>query len=59
MSEESINPPSTKGMSFYAEIIYEHGQGRMKVKIYVNLYISHKLDTWSRDLSTDFTLGSC
>ena len=25
----------------------------------VNLYISYKLDTWSRDLSTDFKLGNC
>ena len=24
-----------------------------------NLYISYKLDTWSRDLSTGFTLGNC
>ena len=25
----------------------------------VHLYISYKLDTWSRDLNTDFTLGNC
>ena len=25
----------------------------------VNLYLSHKLDTWSKDLNTDFTLGNC
>ena len=25
----------------------------------VNLYIFHKLDTWSRDLNTDFILGNC
>ena len=25
----------------------------------VNLYISYKLDTWSKDLNTDFTLGNC
>ena len=24
-----------------------------------NLYILYKLDTWSRDLDTDFTLGNC
>ena len=24
-----------------------------------NLYISYELDTWSRELNTDFTLGSC
>ena len=25
----------------------------------VNLYISYKIDTWSRDLNTDFTLCNC
>ena len=25
----------------------------------IDLYISYALDTWSRDLDTDFTLGSC
>ena len=25
----------------------------------VNLCISYELDTWSRELSTDFTLGNC
>ena len=25
----------------------------------INLYISYRLDTWSRDLNTDFTLGNC
>ena len=25
----------------------------------VHLYISYKLDTWSRNLNTDFTLGNC
>ena len=25
----------------------------------VNLYISYKLDTWLKDLNTDFTLGNC
>ena len=25
----------------------------------VNLYITYKLDTWSKDLNTDFTLGNC
>ena len=28
-------------------------------KSVVNLYISYKLDKWSKDLDTDFTLGSC
>ena len=28
------------------------------VKI-INLYISYKLDRWSRDLNTDFTLSNC
>ena len=25
----------------------------------VNSYVSYELDTWSRDLNTDFTLGNC
>ena len=25
----------------------------------VNFYGSYELDTWSRDLNTDFTLGNC
>ena len=25
----------------------------------VIVYISYKLDTWSRDLNTDFALGNC
>ena len=25
----------------------------------VNLYITYKLDAWSKDLNTDFTLGNC
>ena len=28
-------------------------------KSVVYLYISYKLDIWSRDLNTDFTLGNC
>ena len=68
MSEESVTPPSTTGNSFYWEIIYNYGKGKAKFKeiclkqdsvsIFVaNLYISYKLDTWSRDVNTDFTLG--
>ena len=29
------------------------------IKNVVNLYISYKLDTWSRDLKTDFTFDIC
>ena len=29
------------------------------LKKVINLYISYTLDRWSRDLSTDFTLGNC
>ena len=25
----------------------------------INVYISYTLDTWTRDLNTDFTLGNC
>lgn len=68
MSEESVTPPSTTPPSFYWEIIYNYGKAKAKFKeiclkqdsvsIFVaNLYISYKLDTWSRDVNTDFTLG--
>ena len=25
----------------------------------VNIYVTYELDTWSRDLNTDFSLGNC
>ena len=28
-------------------------------KIKVNLFVAYELDTWSKDLSTDFTLTNC
>ena len=73
MSEETISPSSTTGNSFGLEIIYNYGKRKAKIKVIcfkqdsasfipgnvVNLNTSYKLDTWSRDLSTDFTLGNC
>ena len=73
MSEETISPSSTTGNSFGLEIIYNYGKRKAKIKVIcfkqdsasfipgnvVNLNTSYKLDTWSRDLNTDFTLGNC
>ena len=69
MSEETITTPSRAENSFNPEIIYNYGRGRIKLKGIclkqdsvsfidrnaVNLYIRYKVDTWSRDLNTDFT----
>ena len=69
MSEETITTPSRAENSFNPEIIYNYGRGRIKFKGIclkqdsvsfidrnaVNLYIRYKVDTWSRDLNTDFT----
>ena len=69
MSEETITTPSRAENSFNPEIIYNYGRGRIKFKGIclkqdsvsfidrnaVNLYIWYKVETWSRDLNTDFT----
>ena len=69
MSEETITTPSRAENSFNPEIIYNYARGRIKFKGIclkqdsvsfidrnaVNLYIWYKVDTWSRDLNTDFT----
>ena len=69
MSEETITTPSRAENSFNPEIIYNYGRGRIKFKGIclkqdsvsfidrnaVNLYVWYKVDTWSRDLNTDFT----
>ena len=69
ISEETITTPSRAENSFNPEIIYNYGRGRIKFKGIclkqdsvsfidrnaVNLYIWYKVDTWSRDLNTDFT----
>ena len=71
MSGESITPTCTTDRIFVAEISYNYGKWEIKFKgicfkqdnVYfihgnvVNLYISYKSDTWSRDLNTDFALG--
>ena len=70
MSEESITPQSTTDNSFDPGIIYKYGKGNLKecLKLgsvpvisgnVVNLYILCKLDTWSRNLKTNFMLGNC
>ena len=58
---------------FHPEIIYNYGRGKIKfIRIclkqdsesfihvnVVNIYISYELDTWLKDLNTDFTPGNC
>ena len=72
MSEESNKNPSTPDNSFtpkwtgcpFLEVKF-HGNNLRQDSVpflhknVVTLYISYKLDTWSRDLKTDFTLGIC
>ena len=71
MPHESIKNPPTSDNSFAPKLITDYSPHRVKFngnclrqdsvsflhKNVVNLYISYKLDTWSKDLSTDFTLG--
>ena len=74
MSRESITPPSTSHKSFQPEVIHLFGvTNDLKLKgIYlkqnsvsflhkniVNSYITYELDTWSKDLNTEFILGNC
>ena len=71
MSEENIkNPPGSDHNSAptlinsYPLPLVKFGQNRFinngsAFRKVIDLYISHTLDTWSRDLNTDFTLGNC
>ena len=75
ISQEIIKKPHTSNVDFSPKIIREYKlNSRMEFKgIYLrnlqeiyflhkkveNLYISHKLDTWSKDLNTDFAQGNC
>ena len=72
MSEENIAPPGTTNGSFVPtwisiysiptvkfnrDSLQQHSASFIHGNV-VNLYISYKLDVWSRDLSTDFRLGN-
>ena len=73
ISEESIKTPSTLGNCFAPKMVYYYWKIRVEFNgnclrqdnIFcihgnvVHLYIVYELDTWSRDLKTDFTLSSC
>ena len=75
ISQEIIKKPHISNVDFSPKIIREYKlNSRMEFKgmylrnlqeIYFlhkkvgNLYISHKLDTWSKDLNTDFAQGNC
>ena len=74
MSEETIKNPHTSDITFSPELTDNLSRiSRVKFKgIFlkqdsvsflhkkvVNSYISYTLDTWSKDLNTNFTLGNC
>ena len=68
-----IKNPYTSEISFASELIDGYPIKKVKYKgiclkqdsvsfihgNIVNSYISYELDTWSRGLKTDFTLGNC
>ena len=73
MSPESIKNPPTSDINFSPKIIDKYKfSSRVEFKgiclkqdsasflhkKVVNLYISYKLDAWSKDLNMDFTLGN-
>ena len=67
MSEQSIkNPPGSKSLIDYCPLPHEKLAGNylrlgniFVHKNVIDLYISYKRNTWSRDLNADLTLGSC
>ena len=73
MSEVSITYPSITNISFNPEIVDSCRGGSMIFKgislkqdsvsfiheNVIDLHISHELNTWSRHLNTEFTLGNC
>ena len=68
LSEEKIiNPyesdtnffPELNGSVYFKRICLKQKSVSFLHKNIVNFYISYKLDTWSKDLNTDFTLGNC
>ena len=64
MSLESIKNPYTSEITFSSELIDMFNQfGRLEfiggcLKQVIS-YVSYKLDTWSKELSKDFTLANC
>ena len=72
MSWESIKNPTTSHISFAWNLIGDYQFKKLEFKgiclkedsvsflhkNVVNFYISYKVDTWPRDLNTDFTLGN-
>ena len=72
MSEESIKNPTESDNTFAPNLINPYSLPGVKLggdclinsnisffRKVINLYISYTLDTRSRDLDTDFTLGKC
>ena len=73
ISKESVKNRHTSGIRFAPKLIGNYQFKKVELKgiclkqesvsllhkNIVNVYISSKLDTCSRDLNTDFTLGNC
>ena len=73
VSQERTKNLQTSDTTFAPKLIFKYRFYRMEFKgiclkqdtvsflhkNVVNLYISYKLDTWSKDLNTDFSLDNC
>ena len=69
MSEESNKTPAVSNNIFatkerrigskFVESCLKETQISFNLRNVVNLFVVHELDTWSKDLITDFTLVDC
>ena len=72
LSNEIFTPPYTANKSLFPKLIWNESRIRFKgsclkqedktpftPKNVVNIFIVYELNTWSRDLNTDFTLKDC
>ena len=72
MSDEKIKPPYTTSKCLFPKLVWYNSGIKLKFKgsclkqdkatftpkNVVNLFVVFELDTWSQDLSTDFTLNN-
>ena len=58
MSEENMKLISITKNSFDPEMIYNRGKDKIYIYI-IYIHIAYKLDTWSTNVITNFTLGNC
>ena len=59
MNQKTNFYPELNGFVYFKGICLKQKSTSFPHKNIVHLYISYKLDTWSRDLNIDFTLGNC